>query len=203
MPARPTPKPWPMKWIVVAILAFITAYTYLTLHFRRPGQAYEPYAEGQSRATVERLLAAGYRRITLTAVRPTEPLHLSAPARISIRLGGLPASLATAVVAPPLLSASLSHVIAAREATVAEPYSIDFTAALPSEQEELLDAQVYVRKDELVFVPNFERVAGGLLVRSPETAVRLTVPAGVLKSGRYRVLLVAAHESRTWELIVQ
>jgi hypothetical protein len=192
-----------MKWIVAAIIAFITAYTYLTLHFRRPGQAYEPYAEARSRATVERLLVAGYRRVTLTAVRPTEPLRLSAPARISTSLGGLPASLVTAVVAPPLLPAGLSHVTAAREAIAAEPYSIDFTAALPSEQEELLDAQIYVRKDELVVVPNFERVAGGLLVRSPETAVRLTVPAGVLEPGHYGVLLVATHESRTWELVVR
>jgi hypothetical protein len=192
-----------MKWIVVAILAFIVAYTYLTLHFRRPGQAYEPFAEGQSRATVERLLAAGYRRVTLTAVRPTDPLHVSAPARISTRLGGLPASLANAIVAPPLLPASVAHVTAAREAGAAEAYSVDFTAALPSEQEELLDAQVYVREGELVFVPNFERVPGGLLVRSPETAVRLTVPAGVLQPGHYHVLLVAMRESRTWELIVK
>ncbi|HSY54634.1 MAG TPA: hypothetical protein VK785_09315 [Opitutaceae bacterium] len=203
MPARPPPKPWSMKWIVIAILVFIPIYTYLTWHFRRPERVYEPYAEARDRVTVERLLAAGYRRVTLPAVRPTELLHPPAPARVMAAPGGLPADLATAVVATPLPPASVTHVVAARETSAAQPYIVDFTATLPDEKEELLDAQVYVREGSLVLVPNFERVAGGLLVRSPETTVRLTVPAGVLPTGRYRVTLVATHESRTWALSVK
>jgi hypothetical protein len=192
-----------MKWIVVAILVFIPAYTYLTLHYRRPGQAYEPFAEGRDRATVERLLASGYRRVTLAATRPTEPLRTSAPARLTTTSGGLPADLATALVAPPLPPLHVTHVAAAREADAAQPYLVDFVATLPDQKEELLDAQIYVQKGKLVLVPNFERVAGGLLVRSLETAVRLTVPAGVLPPGRYRVTLVATHESRVWMLTVK
>ena len=192
-----------MKWIVIAILVFVPVYTYLNWHFRRPEPVYEPYAEARDRGTVERLLAAGYRRVTLAATRPTEPLHLSAPAHLAAAPGGLPADLATALVVPPLLPASVAHIAAARETSAAQPYLVDFTAALTDEKEELLDAQIYVHPGWLVLVPNFERVPGALLVRSPETEVRLTVPAGVLPPGRYRVTLVAMHESRTWMLTVK
>lgn len=202
MSTRPPPKPWPMKWVVLAILVFIPIYTYLTLHFRRPGPEYEPYEEARDRATVDRLLADGYRRVPLAATRPTEPLRPAAPARIADAPGGLPAPLEKALVAAPLLPTTVSRVEAAGETGAGQPYSVDFTAELPDEKEDLLDAQAYVRKGELVIVPNFEHVAGALLVRSPETAVHLTLPAGVLVPGRYRVTLVALREARTWQLAV-
>jgi len=191
-----------MKWVVLAIIVFIPLYTYLTLHFRRRDPVYEPYEEARDRATVDRLLAAGYRRVDLTAMRPTERLRPAMPARVADASGGLPAGLKTALVAAPLLPATVSQVAAASETGAAQPYFIDFTAGLPDETEELMDAQAYVRKGELVIVPNFERVSGALLVRSTETAVRLTVPAGVLAPGRYRVALVARRDTRTWELTV-
>jgi hypothetical protein len=203
MPARPPPKPWPMKWIVIAILLFVPIYTYLTLHFRRSGPVYEPYAEARDRAMVERLLAAGYHRVTIAATRPTETLRLSARAPIQGAPAGLPADLATALTAAPLPPTRATHIIAARETNAGQPYIVDFTATLPDEKEELLDAQIYVREGRLVLVPNFERVPGGLLVRSPEMEVRLTVPAGVLLPGHYRVTLVATHESQTWALSVK
>jgi hypothetical protein len=192
-----------MKWIVIAILLFVPIYTYLTLHYRRSGPVYEPYAEARDRAMVERLLAAGYRRVTLAATRPTETLRISARALIVAAPGGLPADLATALTDAPLPPARVTHIIAARETAAAQPYIVDFTATLPDEKEELLDAQIYVREGRLVIVPNFERVPGGLLVRSPETEVRITVPAGILPPGNYRVALVATHESRTWALTVK
>jgi hypothetical protein len=203
MPARPQPKPWPMKWIVIAILLFVPLYTYLTLHFRRPGPVYEPYAEARDRAMVERLLAAGFRRLTIAATRPTESLRISARATTVAAPGGLPADLATALTDAPLPPARVTHIVAARETSPAQPYIVDFTATLPDEKEDLLDAQVYVHEDRLVLVPDFERVPGGLLVRSPETEVRLTVPAGVLPPGHYHVTLIATHESQTWALSVK
>jgi hypothetical protein len=202
MPARLQPKPWSMKWIVISILLFVPIYTYLTLHYRRSGPVYEPYAEARDRAMTERLLAAGYRRVTLTATRPTESLRISARATIIAAPGGLPADLTTALTAAPLPPARVTHVIAARETNATQPYLIDFTAMLPDEKEELLDAQLYLREDRLVLVPNFERVPGGLLVRSPETEVRLTVPAGILPPGHYHVTLIATHESQSWMLFV-
>ena len=55
MPAdRKVRKPWPMKWIVASILVFIPIYTYLTLHYRRPGPAFNPYGDMRDRADVIR-----------------------------------------------------------------------------------------------------------------------------------------------------
>ncbi|MDE3084527.1 MAG: hypothetical protein KGJ37_04810 [Verrucomicrobiota bacterium] len=192
-----------MKWIIVAIVIFIPLYTWLTLHYRRPGQAYEPYAEARDRATVTRLLAAGYRRVELEAARPTEPLPESAPARITPANGGLPAGLAGALAELPLLPADITHVLAPRAASPDKPYVIEFTCRLPDDKEQLLDAQFYERGNELVFAPNFERAPGSLLLRSPENTVRLTVPAGVLKPGHYRVLLAGARQSQSWGLTVR
>jgi hypothetical protein len=60
MPAAPNErKLWPMKWIVVAIVAVIVPYTFLTLRYRRPGKAFEPYADMKDRANTMRLLSAG------------------------------------------------------------------------------------------------------------------------------------------------
>src|SRR5580692_4267280 len=128
MPARPQPKPWSMKWIVVAILVFVPVYTYLNWHFRRPEPVYEPYAEARDRATVERLLAAGYRCVTLAATRPTDLLRAPVPAHIVAAPGGLPADLALALVVAPLPPASVTHVTAARETSATLPYPVDFTA---------------------------------------------------------------------------
>jgi len=191
-----------MKWVIAAIVVFIPVYTYLTLHFRRPDPVYEPYAEARERATVLRLRAAGYRRVPLAAARPTEPLRPAVPASIHEVPGGLPAPLETAVVAAPLLPTTVSQITAAGEAGEDAPYPVDFAATLPDEKEDLLDGQAYVRPGELVIVPNFEHVAGALLVRSPEVTVRLTLPAGVLAPGRYRVTLVGLRNAQSWQLIV-
>ena len=41
-----------------------------------------------------------------------------------------------------------------------------------------------------------------MLTRSRESLVALTIPAGVLKPGRYRVTLAGKNSSRTWTLQV-
>src|SRR5216683_886511 len=110
MSSRPPPKPWPMKWIVIAILLFVPIYTYLTLHFRRSGPVYEPYAEARDRAMTERLLATGYHRVTIAATRPTELLRISARAPMVGAPGGLPADLAIALTAVPLPPARVTHI---------------------------------------------------------------------------------------------
>ena len=53
-----------MKWVIIVIIAVLVPYTYLTLHYRKPGPAYRPYQDAQDRANVVRLLDAGYRRLS-------------------------------------------------------------------------------------------------------------------------------------------
>src|ERR1700678_1014463 len=108
-------KPWPMKWIVVSILVFIPIYTYLTLHYRRPGPAFNPYRDMRDRADVIRLLKAGYQRIAIDASRPAEDIAATGGAT-SPAPGGLPDELRRTLVETPLMALEISSASAAPSA---------------------------------------------------------------------------------------
>lgn len=194
----PQRKPWPMKWIVLAILVFIAGYTYLTLHYRKPGPEYRPYEDMRNRANTLRLLQAGYQRIQLLAERPAEPLgrhNTTFPAP-----GGVPEPLRTTIVATPLLPSDILAAYGAADANAHEPYEIEFRCTVPDDKQQLAGAELYVKGDQIVVTPDFEILAAGLQTRSRETLVLLTVPAGALKPGHYQVTLVGEHMSRAWSL---
>jgi hypothetical protein len=202
MPAAPKQRQsWPMKWIVVAIIAVIVPYTYLTLRYRRPEKAFEPYADLKDRANTMRLLSAGFQRITLGAARPADPVH-GAAADVLPAPGGVPAALRATLVQTPLLPAEILSVSAPPTASADAPYSIPFTCSLPDNKQQLGGAELYVRGDEIWITPNFEKLTGGLIARTRENLILLTVPPGALKPGRYRVTLVGQNASRAWTLQV-
>ena len=68
-----------MKWIVLAIVVSLVLYTYLTLHFRKAGPAFRPYADIKDHANTVRLLDAGYQRITVEAELPADPAPAGPP----------------------------------------------------------------------------------------------------------------------------
>ena len=201
--ALPERKPWPMKWIVVAILVVIVPYTFLTLHYRTPGPAFRPYEDMKSRANTLRLLSAGYQRIALNATRPAIPSAIGSAAPIAAASGGLPAALKSTLVETPLLPAEILNVTAASTASASTAYSIQFTCTLPDNKQQLAGAELYVRGTEIIITPDFEKLSGGLLTRTRENIILLTVPDGVLKPGRYHVTLAGQHASRTWTLQVK
>ena len=196
-----------MKWIVIAIIALVAPYTYLTLHFRKPGPAYRPYEDFVKRANVERLLAAGYRRINTLAERPSDPQRvaktLGATAIVTDAPGGLPAGLAATFVETPLLPRAFQSVSAPREAAALLPYTILFNCTLANQKEQLGGSQMFIRHDTLVIIPQFEPIRGGLIARTNESAVTITVPAGTLKSGRYTIILAASQRSKQWTVEVK
>ncbi|MSU69392.1 MAG: hypothetical protein EXS39_01145 [Opitutaceae bacterium] len=207
MPATPARNPWPLKWIVIAILACIVPYTFLTLYYRKAGRAFRPYEDTRNRINNSRLLAAGYQRIVLRAERPADSARLSAltggsPATSESTMGGLPAELGGTLIDQPLLPVSIDSVTAAAMAGVAQPYSVQFTCTLPDNKEQLADAHLYHKEGTLVLVPAFERLSGSLLARTHESTILLTVPAATLKPGRYTVTLIGGRWSRRWTLQV-
>lgn len=207
MSARPTPKPWPMKWIVLTIVLFIAAYTFITLYFRKPGPGYQPYQSARERETVQRLTSAGYQRIEATAQRPAEPKYAAASlggnlATIVDLPGGLSAELREAFPQPLALPEGFGAVHAPRVANVLMPYSVHFVCALPDTKAALTDTWAFLKNDELAIVTGFEPLDGGLLARSKEGAVLLTFPPGALQPGTYRVTLFGARTSRQWTLQV-
>jgi hypothetical protein len=203
MPAPPKDrKPWPMKWIVLAIVLFIPLYTYLTLHFRRPGPAFRPYQDMRDRADVIRLLKAGYQRVAIEARRPADALP-GAGAPTLPAPGGLPAELRRTLIESPLLPMEIDSVSAPTSAVSGIDYQIGLTYTLPDNKRQLSGAHLYEREGELVIIADFERLDGTLLTRSRDGSALLTVPPGSLRPGTYRVLLVGERASRSWTLNVR
>ena len=193
-----------MKWIVVAILLLIIPYTIITLRYRKPGPAFQPYEDMKNRANVARLLSAGYRRIPLAATIPAEGgTRAAGGASITGVTGGLPEGLRSTLVEPLLLPSEIGHVTAAALASALTSYAIQLTCILPNDKQQLGGAELFLRDKEMVIAPTFEPVAGELLTRSRQTTVLLTIPAGTLAPGHYEVTLAAERQSATWNLEVR
>jgi hypothetical protein len=194
-----------MKWVIIAIVAMIVPYTYLTLHFRKQGPAFQPYEDTRNRINNSRLLSAGYQRITLDARRPAEPAKLVA-GMVSVSSeaapGGMPANLGQALIDQPMLPVSIDKVSAGGFSVASQPYVIQFTCTLPDNKEQLADAHLYRLENDLLLVPSFEKLGGELLARTQDSTVVLTVPAGTLKPGNYTVMIVGQRASRRWTLQV-
>jgi hypothetical protein len=195
-------KPWPMKWIVLSIIVFIPAYTFLTLHFRRPGPAFRPYQDLRERTDVVRLLKAGYQRVAIEAARPAEAPESGSLATAPAP-GGLPEELAKTLVEKPLLPLEITSVSAAESASSGIDYRVALVYTLADNRRQLSGAHMYERGGELVIVADFEQLHGALLARTREGAALLTIPPGTLKPGKYRVTLVGERSSRAWNLSVR
>ena len=196
-----------MKWVVIAILAIIVPYTYLTFRSRKPGPAFRPYEDTKNRAITGRLLSAGYQRVTLEVRSPSDAPSAAAPtpgapATTSTLPGGLEENLKDALIDAPLLPVSINRVLAAASARAGQPYVIQFTCSLPNQKAQLSDAQLYRKDDAFIIVPAFEQLAGGLQSRTAESTVVLTVPASLLLPGRYTISLAGSRTSRKWTLQV-
>jgi hypothetical protein len=196
-------RPWPLKWIVLAILLTVVPYTFLRWHYRKPNPAFEPYQDIKDRANTSRLVSAGFQRVTLTADLPTEPLRNVAATPTSSAPGGLPATLDTTLISKPLLPVEILSVHAAGATNAMFAYPIELTCTLPDNKRQLSGAHLYLRDHDAVVVADYEPLNGGLLARTNKNLIRLTVPAGVLKPGRYDVTLVGSRASKAWTLEVR
>jgi hypothetical protein len=191
-----------MRWIVVAILVFIPIYTYLTLHYRRPGPAFNPYRDMRDRADVIRLLKAGYQRIAIDVSRPAEDIAVTGGAT-SPAPGGLPDELRRTLVETPLMALEIDSASAAPTAVSGIDYDIGLTYTIPDNKRQLSGAHLYEKPGEIVIVADFERLAGGLLSRTRDGSAILDIPPGSLRPGTYRVTLVGERASRGWTLRVR
>lgn len=206
--SAPARKPWPMRWVVIAIIACIVPYTYVTIKYRKPQKAFEPYADMKDQANVNRLLAAGYKRVILRAERPFPDLPaaditLGSAAVPAPAPAGLPEELAKTLIDAPRLPRGYQHLIAPAELAAATPGRLQFTAQLEGNREQLGGAELYRRDGSVVIVPLFEPAPGDLQARSTESTVLLEIPPGALPAGRYEVTLVGARDSLSWTVLVR
>lgn len=207
MSARsPAKKPWSLKWVAIVILACIIPYTWITIRYRKPGPAFQPYEDSKNRANVMRLLDAGYQRVAVVALRPADPAKTApsgAKAEAAVVPGGLPPRLSETLVEIPLMPDRVNSVTALRESAAGSAYRLQFTCTVPDNKEQLAGAEVYVRDRELTLIPSFEKIEGGLLARTTESVVLIEIPAGTLKPGSYVATLVGARQSQRWNLDVR
>lgn len=191
-----------MKWIVVAIVVVIVPYTYLTLHYRKPGKAFQPYVDLKDRANTKRLVSSGFQRLALVAQRPSDPARSVLNAPITASGGGLPESLRASLIDQPQLPAEILNVSAAPNATATDPYAVQFSCSLPDNRQLLAGAALYLRHEELFLVPTLEHLTGELIARTKENVVLLTIPGGTLKAGSYRATILGERTSRSWTVQV-
>jgi hypothetical protein len=201
-------KPWPLRWVVATILLFIVPYTFLTLKYRKPGRAFEPYADLKAQANVKRLLDAGYVRVSLHAERPFPPLRAAAIApgtlaRTEPAPAGLPDALNHTLVETPSLPLAYRDLLTPAELTHTEPARLQFTASFSDEHTQPAGADLYVRDNNIIIVPTFEPVPGGLTARTRETNLLLTLPASLLAPGRHEVTLLGTRSSLRWTWLVR
>jgi hypothetical protein len=192
-----------MKWVALTTFIVLVLYTYLTLHYRKTGHAFEPHHDIKDRANTLRLLSAGFQRVTLEADRPSDVLQISRAAASSPAIGGLPPALSDTLLDQPRLPADILTVSAPPEANTLLAYPIEFTCVLPDNKQQLGGAVLYLREAEIYIVPHFEQLSGELLARTRDNRIRLNVPPGILKMGSYRITVLGSHASRTWTLEVK
>jgi hypothetical protein len=197
-----------MKWVALATASLLALYTFLTLSYRKPAtSSHEPYREAKQRATIARLESAGYSRIYASADRPADPTSAAAAvhgpfSEVSTGPGGLDEELKRTLIDQPVLPPRVSDVHAPREAHVMLPYTVQFTCTSANNKQLLSGTYVYVRDQSIMIVPDFEKIAGDLLARTPQSVVEVTIPPGTLGAGTYHATLVGSEESRRWDVQV-
>jgi hypothetical protein len=206
-PPRPLNQTLPLRWVVVAIVVFIVAYTFLRLHFAKHGKPFEPYHDLGERAAAQRLLDLGYDRVAVDIERPAEILPASRFAPTADEVdgapGGLPAELAGALAPTPALPSLITGVAAPREIATGGVYSFQFTCAQPDYKTQI-DSVLMLRKGaDLLLLPDFPRLSGQLLSRWKETVVLVSIPTQGFAPGRYTVTLCGGRASKTWQFTVR
>lgn len=202
---RPTPKPWPMKWIVVVIVVFMVGYTAVNFYFRKPGKAYRPYQDAQDRATTARLLAAGWHKLPVDNRRPIEkPSADEGSAAITRGAVGLGLDLAPNFAEKPKLLDSIDRVTAPASVTRGEDYSLYFTASLADQKAQLGELTLFHRGNDLVLVPSTERLPGKeLMSRWNDANFAATFSTAALPPGRYTARVVAQGPAATWSFAIK
>jgi hypothetical protein len=192
-----------MRWVAVAILVGIGVYTWLTLGYRKPGPAYEPYEAGRERALQARLAEGGWSHF------PAELVVLDGPPpddpRVTAATPGTGAAreLQDWVKAVWHLPVDWPALAPAPEWEPGIDYAIEFTLQPDGSNAQLVGFDVYRRQETLVVITRWEPGRLQLRVRPAPISGRILWPAAArLEPGEYAVELPALRESRQWVLTV-
>lgn len=207
MSAPPDPfnrRPWPMKWIIVAILACIIPYTWLTIAYRKEGPAHQPYQDNKDLAQVLRLLESGFNRFELSMTLLESPLYPSPGLAATEKLpGGLPPLLRDLLIDAPAIPPRVPMVAAPATSSAGAAYVFHFACAQAAEDEQPASAELYRRGSELVVIINHDADGESLQTRDINAVAEVNLPADTLEPGSYQITLLGERESRRWQLTLQ
>ena len=194
-----------MKWIVLVIVVFVVGYTAVNLYFRKSGRPYRPYQDAQDRATIARLLAAGWQKLPVDSRRPIEkPATDDTPAAITRAAVGLGSELATKFAEAPRLLASIDKVVAPEAVAHGADYTAYFTATLTNQKTQVGDLALYRRAGEIVLIPTTEALPGReLMSRWSDSTYCVNFSTAHLPPGRYQARIVAQGPAAAWSFTVK
>jgi hypothetical protein len=199
-PRKSPPKPWSMKWIILAILVFVVGYTAVNFFYRKKGPAYRPYQDAQDRATTARLLAGGWHKIPIETRRPMEkPGFDGATAAISHQIAGLGPDLESKFAEKPRLVSTIDRVTAPAVVARGSACEVYFTASISKLNAQVGDLDLYQHDRELVLIPSLENLPGkALLSRWNDSTYYISFSTADLAPGKYTMRIAAMAPAATW-----
>lgn len=200
---RSEPKPWSMKWVILAIVLFVIGYTLVNIYYRKPGPAFRPYEDMNKRATTARLLNAGWQKLPVDLTRPANKPGFSIAASVARAGAGLGADLEAAFAEKPRLLATIDKVTAPTDAAHGTTYSVFFTASLTDQNFQVGRIDALLRGNEIVLIPTLEKLPNNLLSRWEDADYCAILPTDRLPPGRYTVRLAARGPAAQWTLTVR
>ena len=196
-------KPWPMRWIIIAMILFVAPYTYLTLHYRKPGPSYQPYQDAKEKTV---LAHNGYTRISLPSAQPASGMLLpvqSIPASTNSSILGLTPELKKALGTAVTIPEAIDSVAAPAIFDHGKTYPFSYGCSTSDLHHALAGTRLYVKDKSVYFITDFEALVGGLSSRDTHTVIALELPSGALEAGSYTFTVVGKNQSRSWHVLVK
>lgn len=193
-----------MRWVVLAIVAFVVVYTVVEIRSRKPHASHEPYAEAKQREAQARMHDAGWVKMPLAVRRPVEKPPGGEAASVSRGALGLGLDLPSLFPDRPALLASIDDVTAPVNVKQGEDYTVYFTASVADQKFQLGGSQLYRHGQDLVLVPSLEKLPdGGVLSRWHDANYAITFPTDGMAAGTYHLRLIANGPAATWTFVVK
>lgn len=207
----PKKEPWPMWPIALAIVVFIVGYTYITLNFRKDGEAYEPFQAMEDRREnivdknyydwfrlkTERAenVSASVGSVTIKTVEQSKPLENVIPEQLVFYIPTRP------VLLPNELSIDSDS-----EIVSGQPYKIRLELPQAIGQDERFHLQSFYKEGSIhllasLFVKDIKDIDEAAFA-SPKGTFEFHIPTDPIEAKRAKCYLYNEGLLHTWSIPV-